>query len=211
MRRRNRQPGQPTALRRAVEAGTPGAYLWAPFGKSMLGGLASLAPFALLMLVGSMAWAPSDLPPADRVAHGLNAFGAALATGGFTVVPVLGAAYCALWALMSRVLVHTLRQEPRLMPHMGLHAAGGAVLLLAGAMGVLQLSLASQGLGSLTDAPSFMTLLVGAPLVGAAGAALGVWAIRRDITWHVTIVRPPLPNVFDFVEGKRDRAEFERL
>lgn len=211
MRRRNRQPGQPTPLRHTVEAGTPDAYLWAPFGRSMLGGLASLAPFALLLVVGSMAWAPNDLGFADRVAHGVNALGIMLAMGGFTIAPVLGGLYCALWALMSRGLVHVLRREPRLMPHMALHAAGGAVLLLAVSMGALQLSLSRQGLDSIVDAPSFMTLLIGAPLVGAAGAALGVWAIRREITWYVTVVRPPLPNVFDFVEGKRDRGEFERL
>lgn len=56
-----------------------------------------------------------------------------------------------------------------------------------------------------------MRTFVGAILIGAAGSLIGRRVIAPGIQWHAWVIRTPLPDVFGFVEGKRDRDDFERM
>jgi hypothetical protein len=53
--------------------------------------------------------------------------------------------------------------------------------------------------------------MIGTPLLGARGSIIGRRVLASGIFWHVRIGRKPLPPVFDFVEGKHHRGEFERM
>lgn len=178
-----------------------------------MGGLATAGPLTLLLLIGTIAQqAPSNLSVPDQILSGFNSFGSFVATGGFAIAPTFLAIFCVVWAAVSKLAVHLRRHDARLLGHIAVHApleaaAMAALAILFATIG----GLASHGEAAFWEADSFLTLVTGVPLAVAASTAFGVWAIRKDITWHVTIVRPPLKNVLDFVDRKRDKDEFERM
>jgi hypothetical protein len=210
MARRNFASGHSKPLRVPVEIGTPGAYLWAPFSEHMKAGVVSLVPMALLNVVAVAGYAEGHPSILGRIMEGILGTVALFTTLGWVLLAAC-AIYCAGWAAMSAWLVRLLRRRPSFYAHLVAHAVTGAAITLALAMGVLYLAVHDDLAGaSLTDADTFGALAIGAPAVGAIGAALGFWALRSSLAWYVNTERAPLKDVFVFVEGRHARSEFGR-
>lgn len=211
MARRNRTPGQLKPQQIPVEIGTPGAFLWAPFGDHMKAGVVSLLPMFILNVVAVAGSVEGDPSLAKRLVEGLLGTVALFTTLGWVLL-VACAAYCAGWAFMSVSLVRLLRFRPSFYTHLAAHAVAGAAITLALSMGVLYLVEHDDLAGApLTEAETFGALAIGAPTIGAIGAVLGLWAVRSSLRWHVTKEREPLKDVFSFVEGRHLKEDFERL
>lgn len=186
----------PKNVRQGLSRYEPGAHLWAPFVAHWRGGVASLLSFA----IAYFATVPFDEAMA------------LLTLGAFTVVPIAGALYATVWAAMSVAILHHLRYRDSLRVHLAWYAGVGAAVLTIVVIVALTLSRgAATGYYDPSTSPQFFSFLIGAPLVGAVGAAFGRWAMDKSIFWHRWIVRDPLPDVFKFVERKHDKDDFKRL
>lgn len=186
----------PKNVRQAVTNRLPGAHLYAAFGTHWRAGVATLIPFAILFF--------TTQPFGQAMA--------ALTSGGYTVGPAVIAGHATAWALMSYWLLHLLRFSDRTAVHYGVYAGAGAVALLVVAMVALVLvQLAEDGTPDFWNAASFTGFLWGAPLLGAIGSVIGRRVLAPGISWHVWLERGPLPDVFDYVEGKRDKDDFQRM
>jgi hypothetical protein len=193
---RSGSPSSPKNIRQGLSRYEPGAHLWAPFAVHWRGGVASLLAFAIAYF--------GTIPLDDAMAL--------LTLGAYTVVPALGALYATVWAFMSVAILHHLRFRDQLRVHLLWYAGVGAVALTLFVMVVLTISRAAiTGYFDPSTSPQFFSFLLGAPVVGAAGAAFGRWAIDNSIYWHRWIVRAPLPDALTFVEGKHDKDDFKRL
>lgn len=192
----SKRSSTPTNIRQPVTRCEPGAHLYATFGSHWKGGAASMIPFAVIYFV----------------AQPLGSALQSLAIGGYTIVPVIFGIFATGWAGMSMLLLHVLRKEERAVIHYVAWTITGAVVLLLVSLLVLTLvTWGSAGFVSPTSHQSWNTMLWAAPLVGALGSFIGRFVLRTYISWNVWLVRKPLPDVFDFVEGKRDKDEFERM
>lgn len=191
------KPGsKPRNIRQAATVHEDGAHLYASFGVHWRAGVATLIPFAVIFF--------STQP-----------FGNAMATltiGGYTIAPAFVALFATGWALMSLGLLHRLRFEERVTVHYVVYGLAGAIALWVIAMLALAgIRLAEAGTWDLWHAEAFTRFMIGAPLLGAMGSIIGRRVLASGVFWHVWIERKPLPPVFDFVEGKHDRDEFERM
>jgi len=187
---------KPTNLRQSVTEWEPGAFLYATFGSHWKAGAASLIPFGVIYFT----------------AQPLGSAIQSIAMGGYTIAPAVVGVFATGWAGMSYALLHLLRTEQRVTVHYATWTATGAILLLLVALGTLTLvTWASEGLVDPTTHHSWNTMLWAAPLIGGLGSFIGRFALRNYVSWHVWLERKALPDVFDFVEGKRDKDEFERM
>ncbi len=186
----------PRSVRQQVSQWEPGAHLYATFGSHWKAGAAALIPFAVVYFT----------------AQPLGTAVAGIAMGGYTIAPFIIGVFATGWAAMSYGLLHVLRKDDRVWVHYLSWSLSGAVALLVVALGVLTLvTWASEGIVNPTLHKSWGVMLWGAPLFGALGSFVGRFVLRNYITWHIFIERNPLPDVFDFVQGKRDKNDFERL
>lgn len=208
---RPRHGGNLKPLRRHVPIGTQDSYLWAPFGAHMKAAIVSLVPILLVNLVAAAGFAPGEPSIVSRLSQGFASTAEFIVTFGWVGI-AFAAAYCALWGGMSYGLVHLLNRRPSFYSHLAAHAAAGATALVVAAFGMLAVVRAGDFPGvALWDTPYFWVVIGGAVALGATGGAVGMWALRRSLRWHVTMVRPPLKNVLTFVEGKHDKDDFERM
>jgi hypothetical protein len=186
----------PVNVRQQVSRWEAGAHLYATFGSHWKAGAASLIPFAVVYFTAQ---------PLGSAIQGI-------AMGGYTIAPFIVAVFATSWAGISYGLLRLLRMDQRVWVHYVVWMVTGAIALLIGALAILTLvTFASEGGASPTEHQSWNTMLWAAPLFGALGSLIGRFVLRNYISWHVWIVRKPLPPVFDFVEGKRDKNEFERM
>lgn len=187
---------KPRNIRQPVTRHEGNAHLYAAFGVHWRAGIASLIPFAIIYF--------STQPLADAMAT--------LALGAFTLGPAVVAAVATGWALMSMVLLHYLRFEERTWVQYGVYAGvGAAVLTLLAVITLILVQLREEGTADFWNATAFARLMIGAPLIGAVGSIVGRRTLAAGVFWHIWIERKPLPDVFTYVEGKRDKDEFERM
>lgn len=187
----------PRPLRRDVPQREEGAFLWATFGTHWRAGAASMIPFGIIYFT-------------------TQPFGSAMTTltmGGFIIGPAVIAFFASLWAVMSYGLLHLLRNDIRVWLHYTVYAAAGAVGLFVLAMLSLVGVQAYNTHGGLDfwNAASFTGFLWATPLLGAIGSIVGRRVLASGVRWTIWIKRPPLPDVFTFVDGKRDKDEFQRM
>ncbi|MBN2176733.1 MAG: hypothetical protein JW722_03650 [Demequinaceae bacterium] len=211
MVQRKKAQGQMKPQRIKVEIGTEGAYLWAPFGDHMKAGLLSLLPVLVINLVASAGFVEGNPSVSDRIVQAVNSTGQLIATFGWVLI-FAGGLYCAAWGAMSMGLVRLFRYRPSFYLHLAAHAVAGAVIV--GVLSVWILSVGQRDAlagAPVWDSEYFQPLVVGAPAVGAIGAAAGMWALKSFLYWYVTKEREPLKDVFTFVEGHHQKDEFERL
>lgn len=187
----------PKPLRRAVPEYEDGAFLYAQFGVHWRAGAASLIPFGIIYFT-------------------TQPLGEALQTltmGGYVIGPAVVGFFATAWALMSYGLLHLLRYDTRTWLHYTVYAAAGAVGLLVLAMlslvGVQAYN--TQGGLNFWDHQSFTGFLWATPLLGAVSSIVGRRVLASGIRWTILMTRAPLPNVFDYVDGKHDRDEFQRM
>lgn len=185
----------PRSLRMPVNAWEPGAHLHASFGKHWRAGAASLIPFAVIYFTAQ--------PLGDAIQS--------IAMGGYTIAPTVVGIFATGWAGMSYLLLHLLRFNRSVLAHYAAWTVAGAVILLAVALGVLTAATLLAGHTDPTEHQSWSLMLWAAPLVGALGSLIGRFVLRNYVHWHVWIEREPLKDVFEFVEGKRDKNDFERM
>lgn len=186
----------PKDVRQGLSQWEPGAHLWAPFPTHWKAGGISLIPFGIIFFTTQ---------PIDQALSMLT-------LGGFTVFPAIAGSWAAAYALMSMAILHRLRFRDHLRLHLAVYAAAGAATLTLVGMAALTLVEGNQtGIYDPSSSPVFIRTLLLAPVIGALSAALGRWAIDKGIHWHRWIIRNPLPDVFTFVEGKRDKDEFKKL
>lgn len=192
-----RKARAPKRVRQQLSVWEEGAFLFATFISHWKAGFASLLPFAVIYFTVQ--------PLGDAIQS--------IAMGGYTIAPVLVAIYATGWAAMSYGLLHLLRRNERAWFHYAAWTVTGAVTLFLVGIGFLSLvTLIGEGSSaSPMDHKSWDLFLWATPLLGAFGAFIGRFVLRNFITWHITIDRKPLPNVFEFVPGKRDKREFEKL
>lgn len=186
-----------TPLRRQVPEYEEGAFLYAGFGVHWRAGAASLIPFGILYFT-------------------TQPFGAAMTSltmGGFIIGPAVVGFFATAWALMSVRLLHWLRNDTRPWMHYTVYAAAGAVGLFLLAMLSLVAVQAYNTQGGLDfwNASSFKGFLWASPLLGAIASIVGRRTLASGIRWTILIERPPLPDVFTFVDGKHDKGEFQRM
>ena len=143
-------------------------------------------------------------------------FGSAMTTltmGGFIVGPAVIGFFATLWAVMSVWLLHLLRYDIRVWLHYTVYALAGAVGLFVLAMlslvGVQAYN--TQGGLDFWNAASFTGFLWASPLLGAIASIVGRRVLASGVRWTIWIKRPPLPDVFTFVDGKHDKGEFQRM
>lgn len=184
-------------LRRSVPQFEEGAFLYAQFGVHWRAGAASLIPFGIIYFT-------------------TQPFGAAMQTltmGGYVVGPAVLGIFATLWALMSFGLLHLLRHDTRTWVHYTVYAVAGAIGLWLLAMLLLVAVQAYNTSGQLDfwNHASFTGFAWATPLLGAVSSIVGRRVLASGIRWTILIERGPLPNVFDYVEGKHDRDEFHRL
>jgi hypothetical protein len=184
-------------LRRTVDTQEPGAFLSASFGVHWRAGAASLIPFAIIYFT-------------------TQPLGSALTTltmGGYVIGPLVVGFFATSWALMSLALLHALRFDTRTWLHYLVYAVAGAIGLFLLAMLSLLAVQAYNTQGGLDfwHADSFSGFVWAAPLLGAIASIVGRRVLATGIRWTVLIERPPLPDVFTYVEGKHDRDEFQRM
>lgn len=203
--------GQLKPLRVRVEIGTKDAYLWAPFGDHMKAGLVSLLPILIVAFVAAAGYLPGDTSFSDRVFGSVGAVGDTIVTFGWVLI-LVGALYCAAWAAMSVILVHLFRYRPSFYTHLASHAIAGGLILGLLTVGIVALRRSDELAGAaIWELEGFAPDILAAIAIGMVGAAVGAWALRRLLFWYVTKEREPLKDVFEFVEGKRLKGEFERL
>ncbi|MGC4175188.1 hypothetical protein [Demequina sp.] len=187
----------PKPLRTSVKEQEPGAFLYAQFGVHWRAGAASLIPFMIIYFT-------------------TQPFGAAVQTltmGGFIIGPAVLAIFATLWALMSYGLLHRLRFDFRTWVHYTVYAIAGAIGLWLLAIVSLILVQAYNTEGSLDfwNASAFAGFMWASPLLGAVSSIVGRRTLAAGIRWTIIRERPPLPDVFTYVEGKHDRDEFQRM
>jgi len=187
----------PKPLRRSVPQFEPGAFLYAQFGVHWRAGAASLIPFGILYFT-------------------TQPFGAAMQTltmGGYVVGPAILAFFATLWAAMSYWLLHLLRHSTRTGVHYTVYAIAGAIglWLLAVLSLVAVQAYNTQGGLDFWHHPSFTGFMWATPLLGAISSIVGRRTLASGIRWTIYMERPPLPDVFTYVEGKHDRDEFQRM
>ena len=186
-----------TPLRRTLTDFEPGAFLYANFGVHWRAGAATLIPFGILYFT----------------TQPLGAAMTSLTMGGFVIGPLVVGFFATAWALMSVQLLHWLRNDTRTWLHYTVYAVAGAVGLFLLAMLSLVAVQAYNTQGGLDfwNAAAFTGFLWAAPLLGAIASIVGRRTLAPGIHWTVEIERPPLPDVFTFVEGKHDKGEFQRM
>lgn len=187
----------PKPLRRSVPEYEEGAFLYAQFGVHWRAGAASLIPFMVIYFT-------------------TQPFGAAMQTltmGGYIVGPAVLGIFASLWAVMSYWLLHLLRNNSRTGVHYTVYAVAGAIglWLLAMLSLVAVQAYNTQGQLDFWNAESFPGFMWASPLLGAVSSIVGRRTLASGIRWTILMERPPLPNVFDYVEGKHDRDEFQRM
>ena len=184
-------------LRRQISDFEEGAFLFAGFGVHWRAGAASLIPFGIIYFT----------------TQPLGSAMTTLTMGGFIVGPLVVGFFATAWALMSVWLLHVLRNDTRTWLHYTVYAAAGALGLFLLAMLSLVGVQAYNTRGSLDiwNAEAFSGFVWAAPLLGAVASIVGRRVLATGIRWTVLIERPPLPDVFTFVEGKRDKGEFQRM
>lgn len=188
--------GSTRRVRKPVTVYQDGAHMYASFGAHWRAGVASLIPFGILFF--------TTQPFGEAMM--------ALTTGGYTIGPALVAAHATAWAAMSFGVLHVVRFSASKAVHYGAYAGAGAVALLTFSMLVLVIvRLIEADAVDFWNATRFQFFLWAAPLLGAIGSVIGRRFLARDISWTVWIERGPLPDVFDFVEGKRDKEDFQRM
>lgn len=193
---RGTEGSKPIDLRRAVDRWEEGAHLWASPGAHFKAGMATLIPALAALLL----------------TRPLTVSVTVLTLYAFTLVPLVIAVVAGGWTLLSRGLLHLLRFERRAWVHYIAYALMGATALWLASFPFMAL----VG-GLLLDDPNplnagyFWSYMWAAPTFGALGSLIGRYVLTYDISWHVLVTRPPLPDVFDFVEGRRDKDEFERM
>ena len=211
MASRGRVKGQLKPQRNRVEIGTPGSYLWAPFGEHMKAGLVSLVPIVVLNLFGSAGFIDGNPTVGDRIYTAFTSTLQLMVTFGWVLIAV-AAGYCAVWAWMSQGLVRLFRLRPSFYTHLAAHAVAGAIVVFFLSIALLAWNGYADGAGvPVWQLDEFPPLAWGAPAIGAVGAAAGMWALRSHLGWYVTKEREPLKDVFTFVPGHASRDEFERL
>ena len=186
-----------TPLRRTVPQFEEGAFLYAQFGVHWRAGAASLIPFGVIYFT-------------------TQPFGAAMQTltmGGYVIGPAIVGFFATLWAVMSFGLLHLLRHSTRTALHYTVYAVAGAIglWLLAMLSLVAVQAYNTQGHVDFWNHESFQGFMWAAPLLGAVSSIVGRRVLAPGIQWTILMERPPLPNVFDYVEGKHDRDEFQRM
>lgn len=186
----------PKPLRQRLAQYEPGAHMFAPFGVQWRAGAASLIPFGILYFT-------------------TQPFGQAATTltmGGYIIGPTVIAFFATAWALMSSGLLHVLRFDTRTWRHYTVYALAGAVGLLIAAMASLVIvRLISDRTVDFWNAESFAGFLWASPLLGAISSIVGRRTLAPGIAWYRWLERPPLPDALTFVEGKRDKDEFQRM
>lgn len=183
-------------VRKPVTVYQDGAHMYASFGAHWRAGVASLIPFGILFF--------TTQPFGDAMM--------ALTTGGYTIGPALVVGHATVWAAMSYGVLHMVRFSGSKAVHYGAYAAAGAVtLLLVGMLALMLVRLIQAESLDFWNNARFGLYLWAAPLLGAIGSVIGRRFLARDISWNVWIERGPLPDVFDFVEGKRDKEDFQRM
>lgn len=170
--------------------------MYAAFGVHWRAGVTTLIPFAVLFFTMQ--------PFGDAMAT--------LTTGGYTITPAVIGLFATGWAVMSVGLLHLLRFEERVVVHYVVYGVAGALALwLTGVLVLAGIRFAEAGTLDLWHAEAFTRFMIGTPLLGAIGSVIGRRVLASGVFWHIWIERKPLPAVFDFVEGKHDRDEFERM
>jgi len=186
----------PKNVRQAVTRHEGNAHLYAAFGTHWRAGVASLIPFGILFF--------TTQPFGDAMA--------ALTSGGYTVGPAIVVTHATVWALMSFGLLHLLRFSTSIPRHYLTYAGvGGATLLVFAMLALTVVQLFDNGTADFWNRSAFVGFLWGAPLLGAIGSVIGRRALASGISWHIWIERGPLPQVFDYVEGKHDKDDFQRM
>lgn len=191
-----KKSSSPRDIRMPVSEWEPGAHLYTTFGKHFRGGAASMIPFGVIYFTAQ--------PLGDAIQS--------IAMGGYTIAPAIVGIFATGWAAMSYLLLHRLRFNQSVAAHYTAWTVTGAALLLAVALAFLTVvTWSTVGFVSPTQHHSWGLMLWAAPLVGGLGSFIGRFALRRHISWHVWIERPPLKDVLTFVDGKRDKNDFERM
>ena len=196
----SRLPNQPTPVRQSLAQWEPGAHLWAPYFSHFKAGVVSIIPVGLVFLFSQ---------PFDQAMT-------LIAAGGYTVLPTIMVVAGLLWGTFSWMLLHLLRFKDRLALHLGVYGVVGALALLTLAaffawIGPSLWSALLEGETFVRNNDAMFRSIMLAPILGAAGAVLGRWAIDREILWNRFIVRAPLPDVFGFVDKKFDKDDFKEL
>jgi hypothetical protein len=183
-------------IRQGLAAYEDGAHMYARFGVHWRAGAASLIPFGIIYFT------TQDFGDAATT----------LTMGGYIIGPAVVALFATLWAVMSFGLLHRLRFDTRTWVHYTTYAIAGAVGLFLLAMASLALvQQYNDGTPDFWNAASFSGFLWASPLLGAISSIVGRRVLAPGIQWHVLIERPPLPDVFTYVDGKHDRDEFQRM
>lgn len=183
-------------LRQQLATYEPGAHLYARFAVHWRAGAASLIPFGILYFTTQ---------PFEQAATTLT-------MGGYIIGPMIVGLFATLWACMSYVLLHRLRFNTRNGVHYTVYAVAGAIgLLLLAMVSLVLVQLYNDGTPDFWNASRFTAFLVAAPLLGAVSSILGRRVLAAGVQWNVLIERPPLPDVFTYVEGKHDKDEFQRM
>lgn len=187
---------KPKNVRQGLSRYEPGAHLYAAFPQHWKAGVASMIPFAILFFTTQ---------PFHQAMNAITA-------GGYTITPAIVAVTSVLWAVMSVAILHQLRFRDNNKLHFLVYGVAGALVLLVLAIAAITVVQGREtGIYDPSTSPVFLQMLIGAPLVGAAGSVIGRWTLNTSIYWHRWIVREPLPDVFKFVDGKRDKDDFKRL
>jgi hypothetical protein len=135
-----------------------------------------------------------------------------LTTGGFIIAPSIIALFATLWACMSYLLLHRLRFNVRNVVHYTAYAIAGAVGLFVLAMlSLVLVQLYNYRTFDFWNAAAFTGFVWASPLLGAVSSLIGRRVLAAGIQWNILIERPALPDVFTYVDGKRDRDEFQRM
>jgi len=186
----------PKPIRQQLAEYEDGAHLFAPFVVQWRAGVATLIPFGILFFT-------------------TQPFGQAATTltmGGYIIGPAVIAFFSTAWALLSTWLLHVLRFDTRTWVHYATYALAGAVALFVTAMASLVVvRLIEDRAWDFWNAQAFTGFLWAAPLLGAISSVIGRRTLAPGIRWYRWLERPPLPDVFEFVEGKRDKDEFQRM
>ena len=170
--------------------------MFAPFAVQWRAGVATLIPFGILFFTTQ---------PLGQAATTLT-------MGGYIIGPAVIALFSTGWALMSRGLLHALRFDTRTWLHYTVYAIAGAVGLFIAAMASLVVvRLITDRALDFWNAEAFTGFLWGAPLLGAISSVIGRRTLAPGIGWYRWLERPPLPDALTFVEGKRDKDEFQRM
>jgi len=183
-------------IRQALTGYEEGAHMFAPFAVHWRAGVASLIPFGILYFT----------------TQPLGSAMTTLSMGGYIIAPAIIGFFATAWAVMSYYLLRRLRFTTRTAVHYWTYAIAGALGLFLLAMVSLTLvQLYGHGTPDFWNAKSFAGFVWASPLLGAISSIVGRRVLAPGIQWHALIERPALPDVFTFVDGKRDKDEFQRM